>query len=501
MPFAPTLPTRHGSDTPLAEAPRPCGPRLDPDRAEISRIVSILHRASAILAIGLFAAGCGSGDERPNLVLITLDTTRADHLGCYGYARAHTPNLDAFASSGARFDHTRAVANVTLPAHAAILTGHCPQSLGVPRNSFPLPGHIPTLAQILATEGYSTAAFVSASVLSSDLGLGRGFEVYDEAFSLQEMGRDQRRAAATTKAARVWLADLVDAGAPYFLWVHYFDPHFPYTPPAPYDTLYGGDYDGPADGSMSYLATIWGQGTPRSEPTAADLTRLVDLYDGEIAYLDHALGPLLDAVDSVETERSTVVAITADHGESLVEHDYLFNHGLHVYEPSVNVPLLVRFAPQAGIAAGTVVSAPTQNMDLFTTFLVAAGATSSDASSGTDLAALAREQHPGARLLFTEAALPLAAEDAYPGVYQNLHKSQCVTDWPWKLIVTPFERRRQLYRLDVDAGELHDLSAVESERVRALSAAIQQWREQRRRGAAIVHPRNLRRLRSLGYVN
>lgn len=462
------------------------------------------RRMAAILAVLSLAlgAGCDPGEDRPNLVLITLDTTRADHLGCYGYARARTPNLDAFAASGVRFDHARTVANTTLPAHASILTGRHPQAINVPRNSFPLPEDVETLAQRLADEGYATAAFVSASALSSGLGLERGFEVYDEAFSIQEMDQQQRRAAATTTAARAWLAEHAETRAPYFLWVHYFDPHYPYTPPAPFDTLYGTDYDGPADGSMEYLATLWGFGAPRVEPAPADLARLVDLYDGEVAYLDHALGPLLDALDPAATEGPTVVAITADHGESLVEHDYLFNHGLHVYEPSVHVPLLVRFVPQAGIEPGAVVAAPTQNLDLFATLLAAAGAASSDASPGVDLAALARGEPQAPRLLFTESARPWAVETAYPGVYQNLYKSQCVTDWPWKLIMTPFERRLELYRLDVDAAELHDLSETEGERVRSLSTAIERWREARHRGgAATPDADNLKRLQSLGYVN
>ncbi len=136
-----------------------------------------------------------------------------------------------------------------------MMTGRHPQSLGIPRNSFPLAAGIPTLAELLASRGYRTAAFVSCSALASDMGLARGFDRYDEEFGISAADQDQRRAEATTAAALNWLRKNSDS--PFFLWVHYFDPHFPYDPPAPFDTIYGSAYQGPADGSMAYLERLW----------------------------------------------------------------------------------------------------------------------------------------------------------------------------------------------------------------------------------------------------
>lgn len=448
--------------------------------------------AAFLLLAGLIiltATGCSPApDEQPSIVLITLDTLRADHLGCYGYTRARTPNLDSFAGSALRFDNTFSTINTTLASHAAMMTGKHPQALGVPRNSFPLSPDIPTIAELLGSNGYRTAAFVSCSALTSRMGLARGFETYDETFDLSAADQEQRRAESTTAAALRWLER--NSNRPFFLWVHYFDPHFPYEPPAPFDTMYDNGYQGPADGSMDYLEKLWQN---RLSPARADLQRLVDLYDGEIAYLDHCLGPLLDELGRPGLKERTLVAVTADHGEHLTERRLKFYHGNYVYQPSIRVPLLIRFP---GVAARTgTVSETVQTIDLFHTLLGAAGVQAKNRGRSQDLSGPLVP-----RPAFAEASRPWNVEDSNPSQYQNLQKASMVVRYPWKLVVTPWRRQVELYNLQQDPAERNNLAASQTDLARELHSLLAGWRNEAGPPASLPDQENLKRLETLGYV-
>jgi len=337
-------------------------------------------------------------------VLITIDTLRADNLGCYGYPAARTPNIDRFATTGVRFDQATTVSNNTLPSHAAMLLGKHPHDFGIPRKGYRLPGDPPTLTTILRSRGYRTAAFISATALESAVGLDRGFELFDEEFDVQEIDQHQRRAPATTRAVIEWLE--ARRGAPYFLWVHYFDPHYPYTPPGPYDELFYPEYEGPADGSIPYVCGVAGvKGFPKLETTPADLRQLVALYDGEIAFLDASLGEPFEVLDAPEHRERTLVILTADHGESLTEHEYYFDHGELTYQPSMNVPLIVRPPGPRPEGAPIGVPEPVQTIDVFTTALAWLGGPS-----------------------FGESCRPWTIEERYAGRWPNLGKGQFVLD-------------------------------------------------------------------------
>jgi len=465
-------------------------------------------RPSGLVAalLVLLAAGCGGDDPRPNVILITLDTTRADHLGYEGYERARTPVLDAMAASSVRFRRCFTTSNNTLPAHASILTGRYPHVIGLPRNSFPLLPGIPTVADRLRDAGYATAAFVSAEALASGLGLARGFDLYDDTFDVQELDQRQRTATGTTDAVLEWLA--TDPPEPWLVWVHYFDPHYPYTPPDDHVVPRDPDYDGEADGSMEYLTRVWGYGdAEKITTTEGDRNRLIDLYDGEIAFLDTQLGRLLDAFDAVDPHGRDLRILTADHGESLTEHDYLFNHGEYVYQPSMHVPLLVRFPgadPVAGIEAidPATVWSPVTIMDVASTVYAVTGVAGPSNLDGRDLTPLARGASPEApRLLFGESCRPWRVEEMFPRAYPNLYKAQMVVRFPWKLIVTPFASTIELYDLDVDPDELHDVAADQPELVEELRGAIAGWRARTAEAVGQLDRENLERLRSLGYVN
>lgn len=237
-------------------------------------------------------------------MLITLDTTRADRLGAYGYRLAGTPRLDRLAADGVLFERAVA-APITLPAHASLLTGSYPFTHGVRNNGdFSLSDTVPTLATTLHDRGYRTAAFVSAFVLDRRYGLARGFDVYDDHVPLE------RRGDRTAAAAAQWLSEHAGGPAPVFLWLHLYDAHDPYDPPTPFRAAFA------------------------ARP-----------YDGEIAFDDAAIGSVLDRLDRLGRRSSTIVAVVGDHGESLGEHGE-DTHAVFVYESALRVPMIVAWPGQ-----------------------------------------------------------------------------------------------------------------------------------------------------------
>lgn len=280
--------------------------------------------------------------EKPDFILITIDTLRADHLGCYGYKGGTSPNLDRFAAGAIRFQNAFSAVPLTLPSHATILTGLYPNKHSIRDNGvFPPPPA--TLAQRLQQAGYHTAAFVSGSPLLSSFSLGAGFDVYDDDFSGTE-----RKADRTTDRALQWLQQ---APHPRFLWIHYYDPHAGYNPPSPFKERFA------------------------SNP-----------YDGEIAFVDQQIGRLLE-----RTGDATVI-ITADHGEGLGEHGEL-SHGVFLYNSTLLVPLLLK-APgiQARVQPDSV-----SLVDIAPTILQLAG---SDAAGLDGVSLLATQKE---RILYSES--------------------------------------------------------------------------------------------------
>jgi len=435
--------------------------------------------------------------DRPNIVLITIDTLRADHLGCYGYEPAKTPNIDAFAASATRFELVTTTSNNTLPSHAAILTGRYPHQLGIPRNGYKYLGDAPTLATILSRQGYDTAAFVSASALAAELGLDEDFDVYDGDFDTEEVDQEQRRAPETTRLALRWLQG---RGAdPFFLWVHYFDPHYPYTPPPPFDNLFYPEYEGAADGSIAFISGISGvKGFPKLETTPEDHRKLIALYDGEIAFLDEHLGELFAILDGEDRRADTLVVLVADHGESLVEHDYYFDHGELAYQPSMRVPLLIRLPGQE---SGLVVTDAVQTIDVVPTVLGRPGLAAPDSLDGRDLTTLceggADEEKPPS---FGERSRPWVAEKLYPGQWLNTGKAHFGLAYPWKLIETPYLQRTELYNLAKDPGELDDVAAAHPKQTKRLVRKLLHWRRDAGVESYEIDPKNVESLRALGYI-
>lgn len=297
-----------------------------------------------------------------NLLLVTLDTTRADHLACYGARSASTPHLDRLAAEGVLFTHVAAAAPTTLPAHASILTGLYPLHHGARVNGvFRLGDAVPTLAETMEDAGYRTAAFVSAFVLDAQFGVAQGFAHYDDELVDSAAARNsyaERSGDRTTDRAEAWLRDAADAR--FFCWVHYFDPHAPYTPPPPF-----------ADAHPDHP------------------------YRGEISFMDSCVGRLVDLLDELELAERTLVVIVGDHGEGLGEHDELV-HGYLAYESTLRVPMIMRHASRLG--GGVRFDRRVSQVDIVPTALSLLGVSAPYPIDGIDLTAT----YPADRSLYAE---------------------------------------------------------------------------------------------------
>lgn len=270
----------------------------------------------------------------PNLLLISVDTLRRDHVGCYGYATDTTPHLDALAATGAVFDNALSTSSWTLPAHATMLTGRYPSGHGLVDDDTQLAATVGTVAEALRGGGYHTFATVAHVYVSSEYGLDRGFAAFDD--DLLEGGARNPRGASVTERFTKLLRE-APADQPFFGFVHYFDPHWDYEPPAPFDRRFtDSKYDGAIDGSLAALLEAQKAG-PLS---TADLGQLVALYDGEIAYVDAQIGRILDELDDLGQREHTVVVVTADHGEEFGEHAN-YGHGKTLYGEQIHIPMIV----------------------------------------------------------------------------------------------------------------------------------------------------------------
>ena len=395
-----------------------------------------------------------------NVLLITIDTLRGDALGSYG-GRAATPHLDALAKDGIRFEFAHAHSVVTLPSHTTILTGRYPFDHGVRDNTgYRVPDSVETLAEVAKRAGLATGAFVGAFPLDRRFGLNQGFDVYDDVGGLGKAEADfsmsERSAETVVAAARKWIGEQSAAGRPWFAWVHVFDPHAGYAPPPPFNRQY------------------------------AD-----NLYAGEVAYVDHALGPLL--ADARGGTKPTTVVVTSDHGEGLGEHGEA-THGTFVYESTLRVPLIVaqmsNGRPQG--QPGTVSDFSAAHVDLFPTILDALGLTPVEGLRGESLMPLlSGAMHArAARTHYVEAMTPMLTHGWAPlsGVLVGRQK----------YIDLPIE---ELYDLVADPREQNNIAANSAAETRDLAKALAGLNAPLPGAQRDENAEARRRLESLGYVS
>lgn len=451
---------------------------------------------TAALALGALHCSCGSDSlgapaagEIRHVLLISLDTTRADHLGCYGDARGLTPNLDRLAARGVRFEAAMSPAPTTLAAHTSIFTGTYPQTHGVARNGFVVNPANETLAELFSEAGWATGAVLGSFALESRFGLDQGFDRFDENFDLQigvtadrTLSRDQnqRQAGGVTTAALAQFAQVQDERS--FHFVHYFDPHVPYEAPREFVERFGAtgapasarDSDieervvalqAPILGEGVGLSAVIGGGlTPEllegasGEPDEASLG-LASLYAAEVAYLDAEVGRLLDGLESSGQLANTLIVLTGDHGETFWEHGDFWNHGLWLYQTTVHVPLI--FVLPDGRGAGSQVSEPVSTIDVFPTLAELIELPLPERVEGVSLAGALAGRALAERALFACATQPYSQELAVDGSgrWVNVLKPQAIRRGPWKYVIAPYIQGgyQQLFHLGRDPGETNNL--------------------------------------------
>jgi len=460
-------------------------------------------RTIAGALLSAWAVGCsGDGDvgpPLPNLLLVSLDTVRADHTSLLGYARPTTPRLEALAREGVSFERAYAMTSTTGPSHATLFTGRYAPAHGVVRNGLSLAGGARTLAERLRERGYRTGGVLGSFVLSRRFGYGQGFEDWDEAFRREAsslpmktwMGHEvpaegfDRAGEETTRLAVEWLE--ANAGAsPFFLFVHYFDAHEPYTP-RPHDLERLASI--PLDAAVAEGA---------NEAMVAEIER----YDAEIAGVDRELGTLLDALEGLGLAERTWVVVTSDHGQGLTDHDDT-EHGVNIYEESVRAVLV--FRGPGLVSPGRVSDAPVEAVDVLPTLLELLG------TRGDEMPAL-----PGRGLagVLTDGAELSAAHPVF--LYRQRYPSRrpvrrAMVDGAqfgirlgsWKYIEGDRDGRRELYDLANDPGERRNLAREEPERAARLRTRLQLWREANPPSdepAETISAEDRARLRALGYV-
>lgn len=392
-------------------------------------------------------AGCAQPEQSvpPNIILISIDTLRADRLGAYGFPAETSPTLDRLAELGVRFDNAISQSSWTLPAHMSLFTSLRVSTHQVVNEQTALGETAETLASALSSAGYQTAGFASWVYLSPKFGFGRGFEKY--VFI-------PGNARAVAQAALDWHSE--SATAPYFLFLHFFDPHTDLEPPAPYDTLFTADYSGPVDGTYDQIhPQILGanETVPPIDPTDRD--HLDGLYQGEIRFVDDEIGRMLTEIDTRFALADSLVVVVSDHGEELGDHGSLEGHGWTLYEEILRVPMIWTFPDLSH--RGMVVSQPVALIDVAPTILDAVGLPIPDRFQGRSLLGLLEPS--GAK---TKTPPVIADSAGRFGIYKR-----AVRGPRYKLIETqdtglnelgfPIRAGYELYDLLEDPGEQVDL--------------------------------------------
>jgi arylsulfatase A-like enzyme len=491
--------------------------RLHPRRLLAGRLLAGRLLARHLVAGGLvlLAAGC-SRAPRPSVVLITIDTLRADHLGCYGYGRATTPHIDALAKDSLLFERAYTTLPRTTQSVASIMTGRYPKSHGARGLFSRLPATNQTLAEVLKERGYATAAVVSNTFLRPGQGFEQGFDTYDN----PEARWDADSAMAITAGAVKWL----DAGgdrSPFFLWVHYLDPHWRYTPPAPWDRAFDPEFGEPFTlyDDLDHNRVTKGQVIFGGALTPRQVEHVAALYDGEIAASDAAVGALLVRLARVTSP--LVVVLTSDHGESLGDHGYRFAHGEYLYESSLRVPLLVRYP--GAVPAGARAPGLAENIDVAPTILGLLGVDAMQGVEGRPLlvpqsgggAAGRFAPAPGRPFTYAESDFQLIhPENPRFYIHGPAGRWTSASDGRYKLILIPRsgDELLEMYDLERDPGEEHDLTGDPSfaDAKSRLLREVKQYSDYGEgppgagappQGPEPISPEQRERLRSLGYVN
>jgi arylsulfatase A-like enzyme len=394
-----------------------------------------------------------------NVLLITIDTLRADHLGCYGYPRATSPNIDAWSKEGTIFTNATAAVPLTLPSHSTIMTGEYPFAHGVRDNGgFYLDNKWKTIAEVTRAAGMHTGGFISAFVLDRRWGIAQGFDEYFDNFELSKfkmvsLDSVQRRGDETLSHAISWLDRNKDSR--FFAWIHFYDPHTPYDPPEPFNTEF--------------------QQYPYG------------LYDGEIAYTDNLVGRIHEYLQKNNLLSNTLVILTADHGESLGEHEESA-HGYFVYDATTHVPLIIWKPGEEPRKIADQV----RSVDLYATICDALGIKPGQPGPGTSLVPLIQGRTLPEKLL-------AYSESYYPKFHYGWSELKALRTPDYKYIDAP---RKEFYRLSEDAQEKFNLYPQDKRRAGGFEISLANLVKSNGEPSApqAVDNDSLEKLQALGYI-
>jgi arylsulfatase A-like enzyme len=471
--------------------------------------VGATHRSEPARPATAPAAG-----DRPNVVLVLIDTLRADHLGAYGYTRPTSPNLDAFAADAVLFTRAFSQSSWTKPAMASLLTSHYPSTHQTNLEQQALPASEVLLTQLLRAQGYATAVFSGNPWITPDYGFDRGvdhfYSVYDERFArvtlfmtslkrlaprvynrakklvqgdLSTTARDE----AISAAAFQWL----DAhhGAPFYVHLHMMSPHHPYDPPPPYDRFVPDPSIPPMKGYPEKSYYFFDHGAPVSPAQLADM---IARYDGDILFADTIFGRVLEKLRGLGQLDRTIVVVASDHGEEFYDHQN-WGHGQSIYNELINVPLIVRYPP--AMPAGTRVEQTVMLVDVVPTLLELVGAPPKPSAAGASLVPLVR------------GAMETRVPQAFSELVYRWGAARGVVDGAWKLIDASVgdEKRRQLFDLQTDFHERDDRLGREPSVASSLQQRLDAVRDEAAAHGATAADAPLddearKRLEALGYL-
>jgi arylsulfatase A-like enzyme len=449
--------------------------------------------------------------QKPNILLIVIDTIRADYLGCYGASGNPTPNLDRLAADGTRFQQALTVVPTTLSSFASMLTSRYPRQHGVPFNGVVLDAGYLTLPEVMVQNGYHTAAFISSYAMHSSFGINQGFEFYQDCLEFERTADD------TVDSLLQWMKDYPDTN-PYFVMLHLFDPHEPFMPPMSLaERMYmkiSSLMTGRARGTWEDINKAReGALTETGEPTLS-ARQLGQLYSREITFTDSQIGRLMEGLRQQGMLKNTHVVITGDHGETLWEHRKPFDHGPDVYHTSIHVPLIFS-SPELDVPSGHVLRTPVQSIDLAPTLLDMVGMPCPEEFMGHSyrhlIHGMADKDSPAPEPFFIEATKPLIAPEEIADTWPNADKPRAIFSGRLKLIQYPVEDNRlEFYDLAIDPEEKNNLIDTDDpqlkDQIRVLHQTLNHWHEETLRQQRYqprlfqIKPKTINGLKALGYL-
>ena len=483
-------------------------------RREILRS-GIYGGLAASLLPGLWLSGCGKQwvGKRPNVILIVLDTARADRFSCVGYERKTSAHIEKLALEGAVYEFAYATNFWTLPSHASLFTGLYPTQAGATSETLQLPLSNTTLAEMMKQADYGTAAFVCNAWVSAERGFAKGFDEFHEMWRsvnqsqvAPQPGRPER---ATLKKVLGWLDQQKTAGNPFFVFINLNCIHLPYRPPEPFLTHFVGNkgYNNKEVNRIAKITSMWAHLAGEVKLSERDFRIMSDLYDGEVAFADQCVGQIVERLRDSGILDDTVVIVTSDHGENLGEHGRI-DHHLSMYETTLHIPLVIRYPRR--LKEGIRISDLVSLVDIAPTILELCGIRERMGNPGASQRSLTGDDRPSRVFVVAENERPLPGVALMKNRFPNFDTS--TIDYQMRALRTDsykfiwnIGRSMELFDLKTDPGELHNLAGVEIETGKKLHKILNSWMNQIPSAGDISFlesqdEESLEILRSLGYI-